>query len=689
MGSLYTVPLIILILIGVLWGIAFRVGWRWCRRCGVTHRADLVALACIFPTASLVAAAHLPALLSLFTDHGWLTPGAVAIVLACLVLAGHGFVKSLPEAGPPPVNPTAAASPAGARTAGARILSRTPLGACLIPVVIVAGTYFVFIIEAFTRFPTGHDSLFCHLPQAVTWMQQRAIHLVNGFVTHSVPENGMIVPCLLAFAKLEFLFTVVHLPKAMVCGLVVYALSRRLGASHRAAVLGVCVALSIPIVLFQSVSDYIDLYAAASWLSALLALTWVTRAPPGRRRMGLVLLAGLSAGVALGSKTTFVALVLLLGVVVFAAEWIHGIGQERRDQGTEGPRDQGTKWRPVRAVALFACASLVCSGFWFVRGAVDAGNPFYPMAVEIGGKQLLPGVTASDLFPGGPSWSPKVLLRWAGYPWHERKYGLGYVYGVDNGLGAAFAAVVPLGLAAAFFPGFFRRRCEKGFSHQRATNAWRLVFLLMILCGGALLVTVYCQVLRYVLPIVLVAVAVATLMIDRLLTAFPRATVALMSTALMVTAAVATFKPVHAFLGRVRHDVWARSEFYQIPQVIDELPPGTRILSLARGPDKYALLGRHLSNEVIIPEHWALLTGGASLSNRALRDHAIDYIFTRGPDADDWSAGVDVERVFDGTVDQPSWISPKARLYRVGGLTIKVQGQRSKVESPRSLPSDL
>ncbi len=623
-----------LIAIAAVWCIAFRIGMRWTRACGVTGRADALALACVLPTAGLLFAVHVLATISMFTTTGWLTPEGTAFIFAAVTFVAHRRLRTLPRVTPSAHHPSPSTD------------SHSPwqLGWWWCPVLVVVSMYAVFALEALTRYPANHDALYYHYPQAVVWMQERAIHLINGLTSHSVPENGMIVACLLAFAKLESLFTVVQLPNAALCAILVYALSRFLGAGSKAAIISTCIALSIPIILFQSVSGYIDLYAAVAWLSALLAIGWMSRASAPRARRSLLIMAGLSAGVALGSKTTFVLLVAMLGIIIAAGDWF------RIRAGRDTIRTLLTN------AAVFTLATLACSGFWFVRGAVYAGNPVYPMAVEIGGVRLLPGIVGDDAFPTR-SWSHRIK-HWSYYPWRETKYGTGYIYGVDNGLGAAYAAIVPIGLIAAAFAALKRRPRD-------ATETWRVVSLLICLASVILLVTVYCEILRYVLPVAILGISPAALTLDRLMRVCPRSILAVVTASLILTAAVATLKPVHAFLGRAKDDVWTRADYYQIPPLVDEMPPGTRILSLAESTDEYALLGSGFTNRVITPRHWNILTDGAATSNRTLRDHRIEYIFTRHPEPTDCLDKLAIERVFNGAADQPPWMSPNASLYRV------------------------
>ena len=620
-----------LLAIALTWLYALRTGYRWVCACGVHEPAARLALACIPPTAGLLLAVHIPAAASVLAGGAWVNPVVVAVAYLVLSVAAHVAVASgLPL-------------PSAPHSAGRISIPR--LGIWWWPVGIVLGLYGVFLLDALTRYPTGADALTYHLPTAVRWMQHRSLDLIAGSVQTALPENGMIVPFLLAFARLEGAMSVVHVPKAVLLALLIYALARAIGVRRQGAIGGACIALSIPIVVFQSFSAYVDLYAADAWLSALLAVVWYSRTPERNQRMGLLVLSGLSAGVALGSKTNHLLLVSLLAGVVALAEWI----RPHRNP-SEAPQ-------PIRRVAIFGLAALVCSAFWFVRGTIQAGNPVYPLSLSIAGHRLMTGFAPGDVYPHRPlalKWQ-----RWWDYPWREPKIGgTGYLYGVDNGLGAAFAAFVPPGIAAAGL--LCVRRHRRGRAFQ-----WSRVFLLLVLASPLVLVMLLGEVARFVLPLILLGAPLAALLLDRLAASYPRAAPALLSVALSVTAAIAVLVPVHALAGRWRDGAWDRSTCYQLPPIVDFLPPGSRILNLSACATNYPLLGRAFTNRVIGPPFRPGHGSDRRVPSTMLRAHVIDYVFIDEPWPDESFVDVPVEVVYEGRPEPAAPTSPLVRLYRI------------------------
>ncbi|MCH7925556.1 MAG: hypothetical protein IIC51_08495, partial [Planctomycetes bacterium] len=361
--------------------------------------------------------------------------------------------------------------------------------------------------------------------------------------------------------------------------------------------------------------------------------------------------AGLAGGVALGCKTTYLVLVFFLFVMAVAVEWI------RRPSPSESRR------MPLRNGLIFGLAALVCSAFWFVRGAVSAGNPIYPLAVTIAGQTVLPGFTDDDWFPQR-TLSTKIG-RWWSYPWTERKYaGSGETYSVNNGLGAAYATLVPIGMLAALAT-FFRRRPRSD------EDKWLLVYLGLVLLGVGLLLSVFEEVLRYVLGPVLIAIPVSAVMLQRLVKEHPRWTSAVLNTAIAVTVAIAILEPARALVTRVHDGSWSRSAFYQLPDAIDTFPTGTRILNLAQPQLTYPLIGSRHQNEVISGPQWLTITDGAGMTARSLVEHGIDYVYLRQPppgrpwiDAD-WPHDLPVDLVYDDSALNTTMPTPASRIYRV------------------------
>jgi Dolichyl-phosphate-mannose-protein mannosyltransferase len=101
-----------------------------------------------------------------------------------------------------------------------------------------------------------------------------------------------------------------------------------------------------------------DVVAIALFLSAvalLLNSRWPGRSRDGGPPSGTLIVAGVAAGLALGTKLTVVPPVLALTVGVI---WISGAGHR------------------LRASAEWLGAMLIGGGYWYVRNLIVSGNPF-------------------------------------------------------------------------------------------------------------------------------------------------------------------------------------------------------------------------------------------------------------------------------------------------------------------------
>ncbi len=632
-----------LVVIAAVWGWGWSVGLRWCRRCGVHEWVSRWALASILPAALLVFAIHLLGFVTLFAPCAIVRPEPVAAIYLLLIAFAHHRTRTTFEA---PCDLTL-------QTTGS--IAPIKLGYWWFPVLVTVGTYGVFVIETLGRFPTGYDGLNYHLPLAVEWMRSQRLDLVPGMLYPSLPENGLMVPFLLSFMVWEKLIAICQFPNALLVAAAMYGLTRALGVSRRGCILSVCVAMSIPMVMFQSVSSYIDLYGAACWLCALLAITWAARVR-GRGRCELLALAGLAAGLALGTKSTYLLLVALLAPIVMAVDWLRPTHPSRGMAGTPSHvhlRMTGS----LKNLLLFGGFALVCSSFWFVRGTVQAGNPVYPFQVKIAGRTILPGFNAADHVPEH-TWAGK-FHRWWDYPWRETNYsGTGYPYAVSNALGAPYATFVPIGLAAALFFWIIRRP-------RHRVGKWRLVYLLLTLSGGLVFLTAFTEVLRYILPVILISVTIAAVLVDRLARRVPRSTAVVLTMALIVTAAAATIQPIRSFAGQWRDHRWDRAWFYQLPPVLDDLEPGARIVNLGDPPLTYPLLGKDYANVVIPLTRWRHLTGSGRATAESLYEHGIDYIWARQPWREGWTDGLPLIKIFDDTETRALSTTRATRVYRV------------------------
>jgi hypothetical protein len=79
---------------------------------------------------------------------------------------------------------------------------------------------------------------------------------------------------------------------------------------------------------------------------------------------------------------------------------------------------------------------------------------------------------------------------------------------------------------------------------------------------------------------------------------------------------------LHSTLGQLRKQLWSRSQIYNYPPLIDQLPPGSRGLHASRaGENNFPLAGAHLSNHVI-----ANFEVPSELTQESLGKTGADYL---------------------------------------------------------------
>jgi hypothetical protein len=241
--------------------------------------------------------------------------------------------------------------------------------------------------------PYGFDALSYHLA-AVGWLVQdgRLPGPAAGIVLAGYPLYGELLaawPAVLLHD--DALSRVSQVLTAFLGCVATVGLARALGAHRPASVIAGCVFVLTPALLAQASTAYVDVSAAAFTVATYCFLIrWVAHPDGGERHL---LLAGLAGGLAMGTKTTGLLVVLAAAFVVIVVGLRHQ------------PRTV------VRVVCAFILPAIVAGGFWYVRNLLTYGNPVYPLAIA-----GLPGAaTAGDLLTPapGPALSEPLETIWS------------------------------------------------------------------------------------------------------------------------------------------------------------------------------------------------------------------------------------------------------------------------------------
>ena len=513
---------------------------------------------------------------------------------------------------------------------------------------VVAGTYLLFALDLGTSFPKGVDALSYHLPLALRWLQQRSLQIpANSAWQFTLPGNCEIVAMLALATGRQALAALGSWVASTVLAIAAYLLALKFSNGAKGpALAATLVVFTIPVIEFQTFSVYADLFGTA-FLFAAIALFAHRYHSPGIsetmrvERFSYAALFGsaLACGLSLGAKTTFVPYSIL-----FVASVVYILSKER-----------SLHQKPVSMLlTLFLIGMLLPTAFWYVRAQHATGNPLYPIGVSIGNHVVLRGYQPEtrhvvDEPPGGASnhgdmKSVRRPAEWFIYPWTEWLNSFGAfpaAYGEASGLGGAFAAFVTVGMA------FLAVRCARRLVSGRVLGITGILLFAWLV---SLLVWIFAmhRVLRFGLPIWVLACLLSAPAIRLLMETYPRSGAVLFVCVIAATSAVSSLVPLHDLLGNLSSGRRSRPAIYHYPNFIDELPSGACLLndSSVREMD-FVLAGSRLSNRVVTAFEAPEVITPDFISSRK-----IDYIVqvtTEPGAASSPPAALDVTEVFQSS----------------------------------------
>ena len=294
----------------------------------------------------------------------------------------------------------------------------------LVATAVVTAEWFTRTSAALRQGMFSYDTLWYHLPAAARFVQDgtlTGLHYFEGQPgTVFQPFNSGILHALgIMFLGNDLLSPFLNLAFLALALLAGWCIGIPSGVAP-VTMTGVAVIAGTPeIVASQAGGGYPDIAAVALVLAAVAILVHATRSPHSGRLLQLTVagagVAGLAAGLALGTKVTAVAPVAVLtaGLVVLAP------ATER-----------------LRSIGMWVVGVVLGGGFWFVRNLVAVGNP-------------LPTLERTELgpftLPSPPIRSPVTnVARYVfdGQVWRDH-----FLPGLDRFFGPAWWAVLALVVA--------------------------------------------------------------------------------------------------------------------------------------------------------------------------------------------------------------------------------------------------
>jgi 4-amino-4-deoxy-L-arabinose transferase-like glycosyltransferase len=229
--------------------------------------------------------------------------------------------------------------------------------------------------DALHRTTFLYDSLSYHLHAPATWLHDGRLSIVPAVFGDPAPAYApanleLLFYFLMAPTRSAALAQAGQVPLLVLACAAVAATVREAGGARAAALAAALAFALVPEVWQQSTSSMTDVGAAAFLLAGLPFLLRLAR--EGRARDAGAF--GLAVGLCAGSK--IVGLLFVLPLVGAAAVFI--LSRARA--------------RALRVGGVALVAALATGAFWYARNLVVAGNPLYPLAVNVGGARLWPGV---------------------------------------------------------------------------------------------------------------------------------------------------------------------------------------------------------------------------------------------------------------------------------------------------------
>ena len=229
-----------------------------------------------------------------------------------------------------------------------------------------------------------YDAISYHLHFAATWMHSGQLEIVPTVFGDLGPAYGasnveLVSHALMSVFHSAYLAQAAQLPFLFIGLIALVAVVRELGGTLVGALGGALVFVLLPEVWGQSTNAMVDVALASMLLATLPFLLRLSKNPTTADFGSLALAVGLF----LGTKT----LALLFGLPLLAAGcWI--LWAHRR-------RTPGLVASLGRSVG-FLFLVIATGGFWYLRNWIEAGNPIFPVEVQIGSFTLFEGLYTAD-----------------------------------------------------------------------------------------------------------------------------------------------------------------------------------------------------------------------------------------------------------------------------------------------------
>ncbi len=293
------------------------------------------------------------------------------------------------------------------------------------------------------------DALWYHLPIVGNIMQSGAIQevAVNSFIDQFInifPKN----------MELFFLWNIIYLQDSVITDLsqlpfaiagvmAIYSIAVKMNIGKKNAAYSALLFFFTPVIILQSATNYVDVAITGLFLTAVNFLIDSEESEHAVNKKGEgeyreknlpLIIAGLTAGILLGSKGSGPLFIIILSLFFVIKELRrHYIRQD--DFFSEIP----SLLKRISKLYLFffLIPVLLLGGYWYIKNWVIYGNPVYPMEISIFDMTILKGLFKGLIEPAPEiikrlSWFTRPLYVWSEnishYLYDSRFGGLGPIW---------------------------------------------------------------------------------------------------------------------------------------------------------------------------------------------------------------------------------------------------------------------
>ena len=270
---------------------------------------------------------------------------------------------------------------------------------------------------------TDYDGLAYHLVVPRDYVRAGRIFPYPGEAHFNFPLAVDLLYIPAVSLGLESAAKLIHLGFGVLLGLGVYTLAERLLKSRRGAWLALLAFATTPVIGTVGGYAHTDLgWALFEFLVAYTLLCWIAE-----EERGWLALAGIFAGLGLGSKYLGLPVLGVLGLVLLIQR---GLAARR-------------PWRQVIGEGLlFGLAALAVASPWYLKNWLWLGNPFYPLWFGGAGWDAYESAKLSFM---GASYGPhRGILGFLLLPWDLFRYSIGWFGPIPFAFPTPLSLLLPL-----------------------------------------------------------------------------------------------------------------------------------------------------------------------------------------------------------------------------------------------------